>query len=141
MQHVEHLLRNCIRYSQQLQNVTVVLLSIWFHDVVYDATRNDNELRSVEVFKMFARHLEANVQLLQLDVDSLQLSTFDKDLQSKVVNYITATVKHEISDADANESDMQWFLDFDLAILGEESSIYRQYAVNIRKEYVHIESP
>ena len=33
------------------------LYSLWFHDIIYDPKRNDNEQQSAEVFGTFAEEL------------------------------------------------------------------------------------
>merc|ERR1711933_275967 len=120
-----------MKYSSEIQNVTVVLLSIWFHDIVYDGTRHDNELMSIRVFEVFQKHLfhvfgEENV-----------CNLLTEDMIQKVYAYIDATIRHHINEQYAEDNDIKWFLDFDLAILGEEESIYQAYAKNVRQEYIH----
>jgi predicted metal-dependent HD superfamily phosphohydrolase len=46
---------------------------------------------------------------------------------------ILATIKHE--PPQQASQDLRFFLDFDLAILGSEFSIYQAYAQKIRQEY------
>eukprot|EP01083_Nonionella_stella_P111650 327653_1 len=134
LDHIHHLIENCIKYSKHLDNVTVVLLAIWFHDIVYDATKHDNERMSIGVFEVFVEHL------LNVFGDCVD-DGLTKDMIEKVVCYIDATIKHQIKEECETDNDLKWFLDFDLAILGEESDIYETYAKNIRKEYIHVQSP
>merc|ERR1712224_876376 len=51
------------------------------------------------------------------------------------------TIKHQINDKYEDDNDIKWFLDFDLAILGEQEEIYKTYSKNIRNEYIHVQSP
>ena len=132
LDHIQHLLKNCTRYSAKLENVTVVLLAIWFHDVIYDPTLLDNELQSIEVFKVFMDHLRS------VFGDGHELSAEESQ---KVMDYIEATIKHQIEVSYANDEDIKWFLDFDLAILGEQEAVYDKYARHIRMEYIHVQSP
>lgn len=131
MNHIQHLIKNCIKYSKDIENVTIVLLSIWFHDIVYDPKKHDNEIQSIEIFKIFIDHA---TNIFNNDI-------FDKELIQKVIDYIDATIKHQIKDEYLKDNDIKWFLDFDLAILSEQEDIYNIYAKNIRNEYIHVESP
>ena len=58
------------------------------------------------------------------------------DLQNRVVELIIATEKHEL--ADTNDSDMAYFLDMDLRILGQTDLVYQAYCQQIRLEYQHL---
>jgi predicted metal-dependent HD superfamily phosphohydrolase len=52
-------------------------------------------------------------------------------------SYIIATKTHKI-DPEDNDTDFQFFLDFDLAILGKPEDGYNRYANQIRQEYIHV---
>jgi len=56
LRHVEYLLK----YVEDFKGVShpdrnLIKWSIWFHDIIYDATRNDNEERSANVLADFMR--------------------------------------------------------------------------------------
>jgi predicted metal-dependent HD superfamily phosphohydrolase len=51
-----------------------------------------------------------------------------------IVQYIVASKTHTLHGKD-NETDLAWFLDFDMSILGGGWEIYLQYMQNLRKEY------
>ena len=134
MDHIHHLIKNCIRYSKDIHNVTVILLSIWFHDIIYDPTKHNNEVMSIQVFNVFIEHLMKNFG------DNIY-KMLTKEMIQKVIDYIDATIKHQIKKEYIDDKDIEWFLDFDLAILGEQEDIYQLYMKNIRKEYIHVQSP
>lgn len=103
----------------------VLLLSIFFHDAVYDAKSGSNEEDSARLFERFAEEL------------GLQLS-----IRTAVVDYIMATKMHQISTNEttsegsfALRKSLALFLDLDMAVLGKNSPAYRQYAALIRHEY------
>ena len=112
--HIIKLLRLFDEYKFNLQEEDVVFFAIWFHDAVYSTWRDDNEEKSAfwasEVLK------ETSIPLAQIE---------------KVVQYIKATKTHESN----NDMDLNFFLDFDLSILGADDTIYDVYTRQIREEF------
>jgi predicted metal-dependent HD superfamily phosphohydrolase len=99
----------------------ILALSIFFHDVVYDPRRKDNELRSNDVFRQFAAE-----------------ARLEGHVSDRVCLYIEATILHAIPEHASEDGDLRMFLDFDLAILGMSSEMYDMYVLQIRQEYSHI---
>lgn len=100
-----------------LKNPHAVELAIFYHDVIYDPKQSDNEMQSVKFLQN-------------------QLAEFlPKSLLNEVGGLILATQKHTLTDVE--NSDMAYFLDMDLAILGSEKAVYQNYAQAIRQEYAH----
>jgi predicted metal-dependent HD superfamily phosphohydrolase len=94
-----------------------VELAIWFHDAVYDTSRNDNEQKSAEW---------AQTVIVRAGLDLV--------VAERVSRSILATRHHtEISDKDA-----QLMVDVDLSILGREPEVFWRYEENIRKEYAWV---
>jgi predicted metal-dependent HD superfamily phosphohydrolase len=87
--------------------------AILFHDVVYDATRGDNEARSAEVAARVGGAGERACELIRL------------------------TAKHGSLEA-AGDRDTAHFLDADTAILGAEPAEFDAYDAAIRVEYKHV---
>lgn len=54
-----------------------------------------------------------------------------------VFRYIIATKTHKI-DPSSDDTDLKYFLDFDLAVLGKPTEDYNRYAHQIRREYIHV---
>lgn len=100
----------------------LVAFAIWFHDVIYDATKTDNEQKSAELA----------VEVLSKN------TTLDQDQIKYIDQLILATAKHELI---LDNADFRNFLDLDLSILGESWSVYQAYAESIRKEYQHVPWP
>merc|ERR1712228_108573 len=130
LNHILHLIKQCIKHSKNIKNITTILLSIWFHDIVYDATKHNNEIMSIRFFTVFEEHFYETFGF-----------AIDLSVRQRVYAYIDATIRHQIAEQYDNDNDLKWFLDFDLSILGEEDATYRKYAQNVRKEYIHIKSP
>ena len=98
----------------------VLLLSIFFHDAVYNVHSSTNEIDSAQLFQDFVQ----------------DLATVHETMTQRVEAYILATQHHSVSSQ--NPVPLALFLDLDMAVLGKESSAYLAYASLIRKEYTYI---
>ncbi|WOH65005.1 phosphohydrolase [Bradyrhizobium sp. BWA-3-5] len=87
--------------------------AIWWHDVVYDATRADNEERSAELAE---QHVRA-------------------DIAEEVGRLIRLTKTHDVKSGDRLGAIL---ISIDLSILGAEPARYDAYAAAIRQEFIHV---
>ena len=87
--------------------------AIFYHDIIYNVSRNDNE--------------EQSALLCEKRLKYLGVST---ELRNQVTQLIRETKTHE-----ASSITNALFLDADLAILGSTWDIYQIYLQNVRKEY------
>jgi predicted metal-dependent HD superfamily phosphohydrolase len=87
--------------------------AIWWHDVVYDATRSDNE-------ELSARLAEQHIR---------------PELRQEVGRLIRLTKTHQVEPEDHLGAIL---ISIDLSILGAEPARYDDYAAAIRKEFVHV---
>lgn len=115
--HIAIMLELSDQYSNYLQQKDVVNLAIFYHDVIYNPLRKDNEERS-------ARRAARELKQLQVPKNKIDL----------VERYILATKIHDLQGF-GEESDLAYLLDFDLSVLGADWEAYVIYAQNIRKEY------
>ncbi len=117
LSHIGYMLTEAGKLSTVLNDYDSFLYAIWFHDVIYDTKRSDNEEKSSEFAEKFLKSIN-----------------YDVENNNKVINLIIKTKNH--SHIDLNEDyDTQVFLDLDLLILGANKELYRKYAENVRKEY------
>ena len=112
--HLEHLLVQLSDVKQIVREWDAMLFSLFYHDIVYDVLRTDNEQKSAEF---------ASKAMVRLAVDA--------NIMALAEQTILATAKHEVS---ANE-DVNIFTDADLSALGQPWELYSVYSKNIRKEY------
>jgi len=110
--HLEHMLLELKFIKEQAVDLDSILFSVYYHDIVYDASKSNNEEES-------AKFLEK----------ALRNTSFEKVEECK--NQIIATQKHENSD----DMDVNILLDIDMAILGQSWDVYEAYCQKIRKEY------
>lgn len=113
VQHLYECLSLMEAVQYELNDPYAVALALWFHDVIYDPQAPDNELKSAELFE-------------QLMAQDLQLDTMQK-----IKRWILATQKH----APTDETDLQFLLDIDLAILAATPERFMQYEQQIQQEY------
>ena len=112
--HLRHMFKNMLLVEHLLEDKDMVHFAVFYHDMVYDPSRQDNEEQSAAIAR---RHLS------ELGVSPSRVERCGR--------HISATKGHEAS----IDSDTNCFLDLDLAILGEEPDAYSAYVGNIRKEY------
>ncbi|MFN8714865.1 MAG: hypothetical protein ACK5Z2_18605 [Bacteroidota bacterium] len=114
--HLENLLALSRQYRSHLHNAALVDFAIYYHDAVYKPERSDNEEKSA---------LRAEKELTQLGIDA--------ETVNKVAAYIRSTAAH--GNAGNTDNDLNFFLDFDLSILGAEAAVYDLYAFQVREEF------
>jgi predicted metal-dependent HD superfamily phosphohydrolase len=117
-----HLTRlfDCLElHGEEIGDPARLAFAGWYHDVVYDPRRNDNEAKSAERAMKELDALGAN-----------------NALRSHVVQLILATKNHM---AGGRDYDDDIFLDADFAILGASEDEYRQYVADVRAEYAHVD--
>ena len=120
--HIEAMLAGFQDCRPLLHDAGAIELAIWFHDAVYDAAAPDNEERSADLAR----------QVLDRRLEPERLE--------RVAALILATKKHEFTDGTGAEerSDLAYFLDLDLQILGAEAERFDAYEAAVRREYAHV---
>lgn len=94
-----------------------VALALFFHDLVYDPRRADNE----DLSALLAREMLALLQLPQAQIEA-------------VVRLIDIT-RHA---AQPLTDDEKLMVDIDLSILGAAPERYAEYCAQVRREYAHV---
>ena len=120
--NLNHILDLIQIFEENISNIVdhdCVLLSIYFHDIVYDPKSGQNEEESVKLLKETFNEQEIPDALLE-----------------KVSDYILATKSHQ--GAKINDADLLYFLDFDISVLGRSRAEYSKYSYQIRQEYAHV---
>jgi predicted metal-dependent HD superfamily phosphohydrolase len=113
LSHLDFLFRELDRRSPA--EPLRLAFSAWYHDLVYDPQRGDNEARSAEIAREALPKLGA-----------------DAGLAERVASLIEATADHLAGGSDADDD---LFLDMDFCILGAPAAIYDAYAEGVRQEY------
>lgn len=114
LSHLEYMMKQALRYKSRLTDPDTLMFSIFYHDLVYNPLRNDNEDKSAVIL---------NDDLIKMGVSGKQIEKCQKQ--------ILASIDHNSRE----DEDTNYFIDFDLAILGASPELYLDYSVKIRKEY------
>jgi predicted metal-dependent HD superfamily phosphohydrolase len=117
LQHLLEVLAVLDGFSSE-ESFPVAELAAWFHDVVYDPRRKDNEERSVE----WMSHALINFRI-------------SSDVIDRAGQLILFTQSHAAPHEDRAAAIL---LDADLAILGSALPRYAAYASAIRSEYAWV---
>ena len=117
--HIEALLSHFHDLSDHMHDKTRVLWALYWHDVVYDPTRGDNEAVSADMLRADGKDLIP-----------------DETLEEAAI-IIEATAKHQLPESLTHKalSDAAVFLDMDLSILAARTDVFDAYEEHIRFEY------
>lgn len=113
--HLDALFAHFDEHRDALRDPQAVAAAIFFHDLIYQPEKSDNEERSA---------LLAAQALAELG--------FEAARRAAVEHWIRATQKHT---PEPGDTDLDYLLDFDLGILAAPAELYRAYAQNIRREF------
>ena len=122
LRHIQQLFEQLDQIKDKLYEPHIIALALYYHDVIYDPRRSDNELKSAEYAVEALSHY--------LSAEQCQ----------HIYALIMMTATHQVNKS-ANEnkiSDAAYLLDIDLSILGGSWSEYQQYAQAVRQEYAHV---
>lgn len=114
LSHLEHLYGQVLPLKTDIEDWDTLLFTLFYHDIIYNALRKDNEEKSAEI---------AEAHLSALGYPPARIS--------RCKAQILATKSH----VESSEQDTNLFLDADLSILGQEFPVYAAYTQQIRKEY------
>ena len=114
LKHIEDCLGALTAVADLSERDRAVLTeAIWWHDVVYDPKRSDNEEQSAILAE---QHV-------------------DPGISAEVGRLVRLTKNHEVAPSDHRGAVL---ISIDLSILGAEPAIYDAYAEAIRKEFAHV---
>ncbi|WP_373553145.1 hypothetical protein [Haliscomenobacter sp.] len=112
--HLEQLWQQLLPLKAEITDWDTVLFSLFYHDIVYNVRRQDNEEKSAELAKQ-----------------RLQALPYPPAGIEKCIVQILATKSHALS----SDLDTNLFTDADLAILGQDWPTYHSYTLQVRQEY------
>lgn len=110
--HIEHCLRQFDLASSEMDDADAVEMAIWFHDLVFDITAEDNELQSARRF-------------MELAGESMSA-----EFRSKVYDLIMATAPPR----EPRTKDEKFMLDIDLSSFGLPWEDFVRDSKAVRKE-------
>jgi predicted metal-dependent HD superfamily phosphohydrolase len=113
-EHLEQLLAELDEIRHQIIDWDTVLFALFYHDIVHSAIGSTNEAESARIAKQ-----------------RLEEIGYPEEKIAKCESMIMATKLHKPSE----DPDTNFFIDADLAVLGQPAADYQQYVEQIRKEY------
>lgn len=114
LKHLEHVYLNVLLVREDITDWDMVLFSVFYHDYIYNALKQNNEEKSAQ---------KAIDILSSLPIDTKRIALCNQ--------IILATKGHHITE----NKDVNYFTDADLSILGSSWKAYESYFKNVRKEY------
>ena len=114
LQHLDNLLTQLTEVKDEIQNWNAVLFTLYYHDIIYNSLKSDNEEKSAELAEKRLKQISVSIETIEL-----------------CIKLILATKSHLIS----TDSDTNYFTDADLSVLGQNWEAYSLYCKNVRKEY------
>ncbi|RKS03093.1 hypothetical protein [Flavobacterium sp. 102] len=114
IEHLEAMIADLKEIKDKITEWDTLLFALFYHDIIYKASSSTNEIDSAKI---------ARQRLTEIG--------YPDEKMEKCVAIINATKQHELSD----DSDTNYLLDADLAILGKNPEDYQRYTEQIREEY------
>jgi predicted metal-dependent HD superfamily phosphohydrolase len=112
--HLDNLIEQLLPVREQIEDWQTIILSVAYHDIIYNTLKQDNEEKSADL---------AKDRLIQLRLPSTQIE--------KCRRQILSTKGHQVSE----DVDTNYFTDADLSVLGFNNNSYLKYTEQIRNEY------
>lgn len=114
LEHLNKLFDHLSEVKNEIQHWHILLFSLFYHDIIYNTLKSDNEEKSAAL---------AVKRLTQLGIADSEIRLCS--------HQILATKSHQLSD----NTDTNYFTDADLSILGQNWETYSNYMQQVRKEY------
>jgi len=116
LNHLRCIFQEMDHHQSDIQNPDLLQFSIWYHDIIYNAMRKDNELKSAE---------KAKEVLTQLGLEQSDIK--------QCYQQIMLTKTHQLTEE--HSLDEKFLIDFDLEVLSRDWEDYKVYTQQVRKEY------
>lgn len=119
--HTLHHIAECLQLLEQTRALadyaSCIEIAIWFHDVICDPRKSDNEERSADWARREIRRAGGGIE---------------------VQDYVGRMIMISRHDSEPETPDEQLFSDIDLAILGSGPARFDEYEQQVRTEYRHV---
>jgi predicted metal-dependent HD superfamily phosphohydrolase len=114
LHHLNNILTQLTEIKGEIQNWDTILFTLYYHDIIYNSLKSDNEEKSAELAEKRMSQISVPVGIVE-----------------HCKKQILATKSHIKS----TDSDTNYFTDADLSILGQPWDTYSFYYKSVRKEY------
>ncbi|MEC3875892.1 HD domain-containing protein [Chryseobacterium salviniae] len=113
-EHLKNMFSELDKVKDEIKNFQIISFSVFYHDVIYDASSKSNEEKSAQFSEKHLRQLGLGFEFIE-----------------RVSDQIMATKFHQ----ESGDNDTNYLVDADLLILGQEPEKYKDYTQKVRKEY------
>jgi predicted metal-dependent HD superfamily phosphohydrolase len=114
LSHLANVFGELSEIKGEIKNWESVLFSLFYHDIIYDPSKGDNEIMSSLLAAKRMKEISVPTEIIEMSTAQ-----------------ILATAAHAVSDDD----DINLFNDADMSILGQDWETYQHYSAAIRKEF------
>lgn len=114
LNHISACFKHFDSISEKLDSPHLVETALWFHDVIYNPLKSNNELKSA-----------------QYALDVLQATSLSTHELEEIYSHILST----IHPSQPSSLDQKYLIDIDLSILAADTKSYGQYKELVRQEY------
>lgn len=118
LNHIYQLIQ--LYYTYKVNDIDF-LIALWFHDIIYVPSRDDNEKQSIELFKKILKD-NFNQPISRINIDRVSM-------------FIQETANHFQVNKNYDDKLIELFLDFDMSIFSLDNEI-NEYEKNIKNEYL-----
>ena len=136
--HIDACLTWFDRVQAQFDNPFAVALAIWFHDIIYDVRRTDNEEKSAQYAVTALTNFVVSTRLVQQVYELILLTRHPSQPQPVLQGSAGSNLTGRKDSLLMSINDQALFLDIDLSILGQSKAVYVNYEQAIRAEYQHV---
>ncbi len=117
LQHLMAMFKASDQVKGGIENLPLLTFSIFFHDIIYNALKKDNELKSADLAVEFLRKINFSAEDCSIAHAQIMLT------------------KHHDGVIAEQLQDGQFMVDFDLEVLSRSWPAYQQYMADVRYEY------
>lgn len=112
--HLNNMYKDLFEVRYEVDDWDIILFSLFYHDIMYNVSRSDNEAESAYIAKCRLQ----------------SIAIIEKRIR-RCILHILATRTHSIS----KDNDTNLFTDANFSILGQDNDTYIKYVEEIRQEF------
>lgn len=100
--------------------ILIIELALWYHDVIYDPQKRDNEAQSCELLRAHAEQLHLRSEIVLRACDAIMAT------------------RYSVSEPPQDKC-AKWVVDLDLHILATPESVFDDFERRVREEYTFVD--
>lgn len=117
LNHIFKMLETIKKFENSCFFTDNIYFATWFHDLIYNPLRKDNEKKSADFSGKILKKLN------------------NKKININIIKHLINRTKNHFYHTENESEELKLFLDADIETLGSESKIYIENTKKIRKEF------